>query len=549
MADVIHAGSRRPASPGRSLFDYADELSVVVPASCRRSGRCHECVVEIRRGADSLSSQTVAESFLRHGYRLACQATVEDDREDIEFAVLRRRLRILTGAGGGIEPTDPPVQVRHGVVHHGDEPLEPVRDHVLGLAMDLGTTTIVVELVDLRSGGTMAVTAFENPQRFGGSDVMARISYDAAIPGELRQAVRKALNHELRRVYAELGIDRREVYELVVVGNTTMRDLFFGLDVQPIGRRPFRSVTETAVREGRSTSTALTRLAHELGILIHPRGRVWGGPIVACHVGADVAADLVAVGLVDGGPPAGISVLIDIGTNTEIVVGDGRRFVAASSPAGPAFEGGLVSHGMPGAVGAIESVRRDGAGFAWRTIGDVAPEGICGSGLIDLLAVLRQTDRMSPNGAFAGGVRTLTIVPQAEITFSRADASQLAQAKASNVVAQELLLREAGIAPAEVGHVFLAGAFANSIDPRHAIEIGFLAPFPVERIERAGNASIRGASALLLSASRRERLERFVREIHHVELESEPDFFDLFVDGCRFLPLRGSTDNAIAGRT
>ena len=549
MADVIHAGNRRPASPGRSLFDYADELAAVVPASCRRTGRCHECVVEIRRGESMLSAQTEAESFLRHGYRLACQAVVRGDDEDIEFTVLRRRLRILLGTGGGIEPTDPAVQVRHGVVHHGDEPLEPVRDHVLGLAMDLGTTTIVLELVDLRSGGTLAVSAFENPQRFGGSDVMTRISYDAAIPGELRQAVRKALNHELRRLYSELGLDRREVYELVVVGNTTMRDLFFGLDVQPIGRRPFRSTTETAVREGRATTTTLTRQAHELGVLLHPRGRVWGGPIVACHVGADVAADLVAVGLVDGQGAPGITVLIDIGTNTEIVVGDGQRYVAASSPAGPAFEGGLISHGMPGAVGAIESIRPDGAGFGWRTIGDATPEGICGSGLIDLLAVLRQTDRMSPNGAFAGGSRTLTVVADPEITFSRADASQLAQAKASNAVAQELLLREAGIVPAQVDRVVLAGAFANSIDPAHAIEIGFLAPFPVERIHRAGNASIRGAAALLLSSSRRARLERFVQEIHHVELEAEPDFFDLFVDGCRFLPLSGSTGHATAGRT
>ena len=548
MADVVHGGSRRPIVPGRSLFDYADELSIVVPASCRRSGRCHECVVELVRGGGALSAPTEAESFLRHGNRLACQAVVERDGEDVEFAVLRRRLRILMGSDEAREPTDPVVTVRHGLVHHGEDPIEPLRDHVLGLAMDLGTTTVVLELVDLRTGGTLAVAAFENPQRFGGSDVMARISYDASFPGELRQAVRKAMNHELRRIYDELGIDRREVYELVVVGNSTMRDLFLGLDVEPIGRRPFRSITETAVREGLAATTAVTRLAHQLGILIHPRGRVVGGPLIASHVGADVAADLVAVGLADDAPPHGVSVLIDIGTNTEIVVSDGARLVAASSPAGPAFEGGLVRHGMPGAVGAIESVRPYRDGFAWRTIGDVEPEGICGSGLIDLLAVLRRTGRMTPTGAFAGGGREVEVVPERGIGLSRRDASQLAQAKASNAVGQEVLLRHLGLAPDGVDRVYLAGAFANSIDVANAIEIGFLAPYPVERVRREGNASIRGAKMLLLSGSLRSRLERLVGEISHVELEREPDFFDLFVDGCRFLPLPAwSTDPARGG--
>ena len=183
---------------------------------------------------------------------------------------------------------------------------------------------------------------------------MTRISYDDEVPGELRQALRRALNHELRRLCADLGVDRRRLVDAYVVGNSTMRDLFFGLDVKPIGHIPYRSVTEIAVREGRAAGTTVVRRAHEIGLLINPRARVTGGPLIASHVGADAAADLVAVDAVARG---GSFLLVDIGTNSEIVVSDGTRLLAASSPAGPAFEGGGVRYGMPGADGAIEKVR------------------------------------------------------------------------------------------------------------------------------------------------------------------------------------------------
>jgi uncharacterized 2Fe-2S/4Fe-4S cluster protein (DUF4445 family) len=345
---LVHAGNRVPLVLGRTLFDAADELELVVPASCKRSGRCHECIVEVMAGGEALTPPGPEEAFLRPGYRLACRAAMERDDVEIEFAVLRRRLRIFMPPEGPPLELDPAAKVIDGRVRllGGDgtpvEDLGPARSRLLGLALDVGTTTVVLELVDLVSGEALAAAAFENPQRFGGSDVMARVAYEADHPGELRRALRHALNHELSRVYAELGIDRHEVVEVVVVGNSTMRDLAFGLDVAPIGHSPFRSTVELAWRAGEVASTAIERLAHELGILVHPRARIWGAPLIACHVGADAAADLVAM---DGAGDHLPRMLVDVGTNTEVILTDGQRALACSCPAGPAFEGSLIHFG------------------------------------------------------------------------------------------------------------------------------------------------------------------------------------------------------------
>jgi uncharacterized 2Fe-2S/4Fe-4S cluster protein (DUF4445 family) len=534
VGELLHENEHRPLKVGRSLFDEADELALRVPSSCRRTGRCRECVVQVTEGDEALSPPGEAEAFLPSGFRLACQAVVERTDRNVRFTILRRRLRILMPSGQG--PGSPleldPVVTRNGAMAlYGDEPIGPASDQLLGLAIDVGTTTVVFELVDLESGRSLGAAAFENPQRFGGSDVMSRIAYEAEHPGELRRALRRALNRELEATYRSFGLDRHAVYEAVVVGNPTMRDLFFGLDVGPLGRWPFRSASEVAVREGRATTTSLVRRAHELGLLIHPQGRVFGVPLVACHVGADTAADLIAT---EFAAQSGVSLLIDIGTNTEIVIGNGQRILAASSPAGPAFEGGGVSHGMAGAEGAIESVRWVDGAFAWRTIGDLPPEGICGSGLVDVLAEASRTGLLMADTSFRDGKIAIEVVPDRRIDLDRSDVSNLAQAKAANAVGQLVLMRRLGVRPEQVDRVFLAGAFANALDVRNAIAIGLLAPVPPEKVVRVGNASVRGAKALLLSAIRRRELETVVVRIEHAELETEPDFFELFVEACRF---------------
>jgi uncharacterized 2Fe-2S/4Fe-4S cluster protein (DUF4445 family) len=534
VPEIVHGTDRRPLTTGRSLFDHADEVSAAVPQSCNRSGRCRECVVEVRQGASQLSPRTEAETYLPPDFRLACQAHIVAAHEDVEFAIIRRRLRILEDAGEPITDIDPIVTTTAHAVRYDGITLDLRRDHVLGLAIDVGTTTVVFRLVDLTDGRIVAGGAFENPQRFGGSDVMSRIGYERDHPGVMRKALRRALNAGLKQVYAEQGIDRHEVYEAMVVGNATMRDLFFGLDVGPIGEMPYKSTTELAVLRGEADSTWLSRRAYELGLLIHPQARVVGAPLIASHVGGDVAADLVATGL---GSAAGSALLIDIGTNTEIVATDGQRIVAASSPAGPAFEGGMLRFGMAGADGAIEAVRIDGDAFDYRVIGDGEPEGICGSGLVDILAELRRAGRMSPEGRFSDGRSEYLIAPSRGITFSRSDASLLAQAKASNACGQRILLRRLGLDGGSVQRVFLAGGFANAIDLANAIDIGFLARVRPERVQRVGNAALRGATMLLLSRGRREALGALVARIEHVELETEADFFDLFVDGCLFHPI------------
>ena len=264
----------------RTLFDDALQRGLRVPTSCRSTGRCRECVVEVHDGLEHLSPPTPVERFLRPPYRLACQAAVDDPEAEVSFSVLRRRLRIVApevDADPG--PIDPVVRLVDGVVHYGETPVEPLRGGVYGVAVDLGTTTVVLALVDLLDGRTLEVVALENPQRFGGSDVINRISYDEADGGgELRNAVRRALNRELGELYERQAIDRREVYEIVVVGNATMRDLFFGLDVAPIGQRPYKSISELELIAGQRESTVLTHLAHELGVRANPKARVWGGP-------------------------------------------------------------------------------------------------------------------------------------------------------------------------------------------------------------------------------------------------------------------------------
>jgi uncharacterized 2Fe-2S/4Fe-4S cluster protein (DUF4445 family) len=229
--------------------------------------------------------------------------------------------------------------------------------------------------------------------------------------------------------------------------------------------------------------------------------------------------------------------LVDVGTNTEVVVRHGGRMVTASCPAGPAFEGGLIRYGMPGCDGAIEAVKYREGRFDLTTIGEVAPAGICGSGLIDILAELRRHDLMSPKGVFAEKRREWTISEAEGIVFHREDASNLAQAKAANYCGQYIVLRHLGIGPEDVDQLFLAGAFANYIDVRNAIDIGFLAPVPEDRIVKAGNASARGALQLLLSRAKRDAAEALAREIEHIELETTPDFFEIFVEGCQCKPM------------
>lgn len=529
-----------PAAP--TLFDRADDLALLVPSSCGRTGRCRECIVEVTEGAAALGPRSAAEAFLPGDFRLACQAAVADPDARIAFRPLRRQPQILEryAAPAADAPIDPAVTVSGGAVLIDGVEVDRFHGHALGLAVDLGTTTVALELVDLLSGATLAARAFENPQRFGGSDVMSRISYDGGpAQGALQKAVAAALNAEIGALAEALGFRRREIYEIVVAGNSCMRDLMFGHDVQPIGQKPYRSTVEEEFRAGRRATTALDLPAAELGLRANIRTRAHGLPILACHVGGDTAACLLALGFLE--PAAAPRMMIDIGTNTEVVIALGDRLVCASCPAGPAFEGGGVRFGMRGEAGAIERIEvgADGAAVAFSTIGGGPPEGICGSGLVDLLAGLRRQGVMGPKGTFDALPRRadLMVVPDRGITLSRIDVSNLAQAKAANFCGQMIVLRHCGLAPGDIAEMCVAGGFANWLDLPAAVEIGLLAPVPQERMRKVGNAALSGARRALLSVSDRRRLERLAARIEHVELETTPEFFDLFVEGCQFRPM------------
>ena len=540
---VSHDGQTQPLAVGMTLFDCADELAVEVPTSCQRNGRCHECVVEVSAGNEALCARTEAEGFLRAPYRLACQAMVMRDDIDVAFAPLRRRPRILVRAhadvAGAPRTLDPLVTRRGEEVLYDGDVVDRYRGFMLGLAVDLGTTTVVLDFVDLETGKSVHSAAFENPQAFGGSDVMHRISYDRDDKaGELQKAAASAINRAIVDGCARLGTNRQAIYEIVVAANPTMRDILFKLDVQGIGQKPYKSSIEHAFLAGERANTALSARALRLGLRANRAARVYGLPLIASHVGGDAAAALVA--LEEGFADADTAMLVDMGTNTEVVLKHRGRMLAASCPAGPAFEGGLVRYGMPACDGAIEAVRLgDDGEAACETIGGKQPLGLCGSGLIDLLAELRRSGVLTAKGVFAADrkQREMTVVPEHGITFSKEDASNLGQAKAANYCGQYIVMRALGVDPAGIERLYLAGGFANYVNVRSAIDIGLLAPVPEERVVKAGNAAARGARAILLSATRRRALEREVQAIEHIELETTPDFFDLFVDGCQFKPM------------
>ncbi len=524
---------------GQTIFDSADKLQVRVPTSCKRSGECHECVVEIRRGMEALSEPGPPEGFLRGNYRLACQSEVIDPAARIEFSLLKRQPKILTSS-----PQRPithvPLTRRQGdSVYFGDRRVGRYRGRILGLAIDLGTTTVVFNLVDLENGQVLATSSFENPQRFGGSDIMHRISYDGGkFQGELHRSIITALNFEIGDLCRRMDLPRRMIYEVVLVGNSAMRDIFFNLDVQSIGQKPYISLTEEEMRQGKRATTTLNVLARELGLRVFPRANVYGGPLIGCHVGADIAADLLTIAM---DRQEEVVMLVDVGTNTEVVVGNRHRMMAASCPAGPAFEGGLITYGMPGYSGAIESVRLRDSRVEWQTIEDAPPRGICGSGLIDLVAELRRSRRMTELGVFVDGSQEFEFEAENGMTLSRLDISNLAQAKAANFCGQRIVMHRYGIRPEQVDKLYLAGGFANYINIESAIEIGFIPDLPLEKIIKVGNASLQGATIMLLSQSLRSWMEKTSRQIEHVELETTPDFFDLFVEGCMFRSMDHST--------
>jgi uncharacterized 2Fe-2S/4Fe-4S cluster protein (DUF4445 family) len=404
-----------------------------------------------------------------------------------------------------------------------------------GLALDVGTTTVVLRLLNLETGEQIADASFENPQRFGGSDIMSRIHYDTEHRGKL---LRRTLAGYLTHAIQELPVNPQTIYEVVVVGNSTMRDLFFRQSVYSIGQSPYRSITEIEMAEGKRTSTSLVETGRRCLLPVHPSARVYGLPIISGHVGADAAACMLAVGLADEERTVAI---MDIGTNTELIVGNRHRILAASCPAGPAFEGGAISCGMPGLDGAVEDVVLEENGtFTLGVIGDGAPEGICGSGLVDLLSELLRTGRMNQMGRFEDDVERIAVDAESGLVFLERDVNELAQAKGANVAGLHVVFSNFGIPFDRVDVFYLAGGFGRHLKKAASRRIGLIPNIEDARIVQVGNAAIEGACIALLSKPKRQELESLVKRVEHCRLETHPGFFDFFVDGCQFKPVESA---------
>jgi uncharacterized 2Fe-2S/4Fe-4S cluster protein (DUF4445 family) len=533
LVAVTINGETAQAADGTPLFDCAEGLGIQVPTSCRKQGKCKECIVEITEGMQGLSEPTEPERHLKGNFRLACQARVSGESGTIRCHTMRRaNMRIERHAFGlplGRKAALEPAVTRDGerILLEGEE-IDRSPGAIHGIAMDLGTTTIVLRLFDLETGEQIADTSLENPQRFGGSDVMSRISFD----GEHRGLLMRTLAGYLTRAIAKLPVDPRTIYEMVVVGNSTMRDLFFGQNVYSIGQNPYRSITEIEMAEGKRTTTSLTSTGRRCLLPIHPRARVYGVPIISGHVGADAAACMLAVELAHEDR---LIAVMDIGTNTELILGNRRRILAASCPAGPAFEGGAIACGMPALDGAIEDVTLRGDGtFRLGVIGGVAPQGICGSGLVDLLSELLRTGRMNSMGRFEDAGHRITVDAAHDIFFLESDVNELAQAKGANVAGLQVVCSAYGIDFDEIDVFYLAGGFGRHLKVDASRRIGLIPDLPDSRIVQVGNAAIEGACIALLSLSRRRELEELVTRVEHCRLETHPSFFDYFVEGCQF---------------
>jgi uncharacterized 2Fe-2S/4Fe-4S cluster protein (DUF4445 family) len=500
--------------PGKTLLEHIRELGVDINASCGGVGECKQCLVKVSL-TNVLTPLTDAErEFIREeGYRLACQAKVIREDEDIFVVIPERRFTILaTGKRREVE-IDPYVKVfplYGNRVHWQTRDLGFYEGELFGIALDIGTTTLSMYCIDLETGRDILVISRENPQIKYGNDVISRITYARNNGQEpLEQEIRRGVNEMIRT----LPVNSNHIYEMTVVGNPTMRDLFLGLPVEKLGEAPYQPFSKAPVYKN----------AGELRLSINPRGVVYGLPLISGFIGADNVGVILATDLHKGSETR---MAIDIGTNTEIVIGNEERMIATSCASGPAFEGVGIKWGIGGVGGAIKNISIDeDLNVDYETINDLPPIGICGSGLIDLLAQMVDRGIIDWRGRFVEGRKEFVIVERDNpITISEEDIDKLKLAKAAISLGFKILLERYGVDLEQVDKLYLAGGFGNFIKVESAKKIGLLPDFQPERIEKVGNAAVEGAREALLSRKRRREAEIFMKNVDHLSLESLPNF-------------------------
>jgi uncharacterized 2Fe-2S/4Fe-4S cluster protein (DUF4445 family) len=568
-----------------TLLDGLTRAGVSVPTDCAGRGTCGKCLV--RLGAGELSAPTdwelkrIPEKLRADGWRLACQAHPLSARVSVEVRETGGKRRILTtsklhhGAAhpavtavplelepptladarsdlervddalGGVEvPLQVldclPLTLREGrwrvtAVKYGHRllsvrpGLEP--PPLYGAAVDIGTSKIIVYLFDLSRGRLVDQEAVENPQMRYGEDVISRIAKaggDCDAPLELARAAREGINTDLKALYARQGIEPDDVCDMTVVGNTAMHHLALGLSPVGLGQAPFAP----------AAAEPLTLRARELGLDMNPEGGVHFPPPIAGFVGSDALAVIAATRLAHKTRP---SMAIDIGTNTEIALAHDGKVTVTSCASGPAFEGYQIRHGMKAVAGAIERVRvtKTGEPVDVKTIAGAAPMGICGSGVVDLLAGLVRAGVVDPSGRLGaqhprvrrgeqGLEYMLTSGPVGDIVFTQHDVRSLQLAKGAINSGWELLLDTLGVPLEELDRVYIAGAFGNYLDLSAAQFLGLFPPVKTQRVAFVGNAAGVGAQMALIDVRARRSMARLRARIEFLDLATDKRFLDVF---------------------
>jgi len=406
---------------------------------------------------------------------------------------------------------------------------------VLGLAIDVGTTTLAVHVLDLETGADLGAAAARNPQRAFGADVISRIAHVHKEPesglSDLRGAVLQGLNGLISCAANVADVESDRFFAGIVVGNPTMLHLLLGVDPRGIDITPYRPAFT-----GRKRARAI-----DLGLSMHPRAIVETLPGVSAYIGADIVAGLLATELES---MRGTTLFLDIGTNGEVILGLDGRLLGCSTAAGPAFEGASIVQGMPALPGAIESIEVHGDRVDCSVIGREDPSGLCGTGLVSAVAELRNAGIIEPSGRLVdpeGPFSDRFEGEGAEWRFRLADGEEAVYlyqsdireyqlAKAAIRAGIEILMRRAGKAPTEIDRVLVAGGFSRALSPRHLVETGFLPPVGVERIELVGNTAAEGARSVLMDQTRMEDAARLAERVAYIELSGDAEFNDIYLD-------------------
>jgi uncharacterized 2Fe-2S/4Fe-4S cluster protein (DUF4445 family) len=590
---------------GVTVFDAASWNGIAIDSTCGGHGTCKKCKVRVTAGsvpASGVDARAFTADELRAGWRLACraeavsdlsvdvpplstrpkaamvgvgrqvilrpavqkryleltEASLADQRSDVERVLAelddlepRVDLAVLRGLGPTLRGAD--FRVTAVVVDDVLVDVQPgdTTARQYGIAFDLGTTTVVATLLDLSTGAPLAVSSMLSRQQPLGADVITRISATMLDPASLPRLT--ALAHSsladlTAEVCTEAGVDPLDIYEIALAGNATMVHLALGIDPEPLGVAPF-------ILAARLWPEVL---AADLGVPVHPRARAVVFPAFGAYVGGDITAGLLAAGM---NRDPRVRLFVDVGTNCEIVLGNRDWMLATAAPAGPAFEGAAIRCGMRAADGAIEAVTLDPAGgITLKVIGDGAPAGLCGSGLVDAVASMVSIGLLDRSGRFVPAEQAAQVAPALagrltnlgqerifvlhwhdepgdvsnSLFLSQRDVRELQFAKAAIASGWRVLLEEAGLTEADVQQVLLAGSFGSYLSPANAIRIGLVPKLPVLRIVSAGNVAGEGAKMALLSVRERAAALALLGEVKYVELSDHPDFNDRFIGQLEF---------------